>query len=438
MKKLSKKQKLIGFIAILIMAVVLATVITTNIVNNRTLVNANYSTTTDNANSNMVANYIKKGITIGGITGTLESLNTFDATATPEDIIWGKTGYVKGEKITGTKIVTVAHAREAQKAFDANTILIDDYGNKVKVPAGFKIAEDSATAVTEGVVIEDVSAEGATEYTKGSQFVWVPVGDVIKDNDGNITTITLGRYTFNESGIKNLVQSAENGIDISGSTAIYGEGYNCQEAASSTLGNKTAKNLDEFQKTTLSSGGYYIGRYEAGDAYAKDNARTGTDLVSDPNNPLTCKNDVFPYSYVNQIDASNLCQNMYKSSKFESDLINSYAWDTAIVFIQEFSGDTNYSMQYGENTTKTVQKCGTSVLSIISNEDKVQDERCNIYDMAGNTFEWTTETDYVSGYPCTYRGGNNLSGYYSYTSYRYPYTTSGSYFNYSFRPILYL
>ena len=438
MKKLSKKQKLIGFIAILIMAVVLATVITTNIVNNRTVVNVNYSTTSDNANSNLVANYIKKGITIGGITGTLESLNTFDATATPEDIIWGKTGYVKGEKITGTKIVTVAHAREAQKAFDANTILIDDYGNKVKVPAGFKIAEDSATAVTEGVVIEDVSAEGATEYTKGSQFVWVPVGDVIKDNDGNITTITLGRYTFNESGIKNLVQSAENGIDISGSTAIYGEGYNCQEAASSTLGNKTAKNLDEFQKTTLSSGGYYIGRYEAGDAYAKDNARTGTDLVSDPNNPLTCKNDVFPYSYVNQIDASNLCQNMYKSSKFESDLINSYAWDTAIVFIQEFSGDTNYSMQYGENTTKTVQKCGTSVLSIISNEDKVQDERCNIYDMAGNTFEWTTETDYVSGYPCTYRGGNNLSGYYSYTSYRYPYTTSGSYFDYSFRPILYL
>ena len=438
MKKLSKKQKLIGFIAILIMAVVLATVITTNIVNNRTVVNVNYSTTSDNANSNLVANYIKKGITIGGITGTLESLNTFDATATPEDIIWGKTGYVKGEKITGTKIVTVAHAREAQKAFDANTILIDDYGNKVKVPAGFKIAEDSATAVTGGVVIEDVSAEGATEYTKGSQFVWVPVGDVIKDNDGNITTITLGRYTFNESGIKNLVQSAENGIDISGSTAIYGEGYNCQEAASSTLGNKTAKNLDEFQKTTLSSGGYYIGRYEAGDAYAKDNARTGTDLVSDPNNPLTCKNDVFPYSYVNQIDASNLCQNMYKSSKFESDLINSYAWDTAIVFIQEFSGDTNYSMQYGENTTKTVQKCGTSVLSIISNEDKVQDERCNIYDMAGNTFEWTTETDYVSGYPCTYRGGNNLSGYYSYTSYRYPYTTSGSYFDYSFRPILYL
>lgn len=438
MKKLNHKQKLIGLTSIILISIIIIIVITTNVIN-KNVGNESYLTSTANANSNLVANYIKKGITIGGITGTLESLNTFDATATAEDILWGKTGYVKGEKITGTRIETIAQAKDAKKTFETNTVLTDDYGNSVKIPEGFKIAEDSATSVTGGVVIEDVSAEGATEHTKGSQFVWIPVGNVITDNNGNTTTITLGRYTFNTStGEENLVQSAENGTDFSSSNAISGNGYNCQEVASSTLGNKTAKDLYAFLKTTLASTGYYIGRYEAGDTYAKDNARTGTDLISNPNNPIVCKKEVFPYTYVNQIDASNLCQTMYKSSEFESDLINSYAWDTAIVFIQKFSGDTNYSMQYGENTTKTVQKCGTSVLSIISNEDKVQDERCNIYDMAGNTFEWTTETDYVSGYPCTYRGGNNLSGYYSYTSYRYPYTTSGSYFDYSFRPILYL
>ena len=106
MKKLNKKQKLTGFIAILLVAIILAIVITTRILsNNSRVASEGYSATTANANSNLVANYIKKGITIGGITGTLESLNTFDATATPEDIIWGKTGYVKGEKITGTKIV---------------------------------------------------------------------------------------------------------------------------------------------------------------------------------------------------------------------------------------------------------------------------------------------------------------------------------------------
>ena len=37
-------------------------------------------------------------------------------------------------------------------------MLTDDYGNTVIVPAGFKIADDSATDVTKGVVIEDTSA----------------------------------------------------------------------------------------------------------------------------------------------------------------------------------------------------------------------------------------------------------------------------------------
>lgn len=243
MKKLSKKQKLIIFIAILLIAVILAIVITTNIINNGQIASERYSATTANANSNLVAGQIKAGITIGGITGTLESLNTFDATATPEDIIWGKTGYVKGEKITGTKVVTVAQGKASQKAFEENITLIDDYGNRVKVPAGFKIAEDSATAVTGGVVIEDVTAKGATEYTKGSQFVWVPVENIITDNDGNETEIILGRYTFASSGTENLVQSAENWSDASNKVLI--ETY-YKELESSSYGNTTAKNLSNF------------------------------------------------------------------------------------------------------------------------------------------------------------------------------------------------
>lgn len=44
---------------------------------------------------------IKAGIQIFDIVGTLEELNTSDATATAEDIIEGKTAYVNGEKIEG-------------------------------------------------------------------------------------------------------------------------------------------------------------------------------------------------------------------------------------------------------------------------------------------------------------------------------------------------
>ena len=105
MKKLSKKQKLIGFIAVLLVAVIIAIVITTSIIrNNNQVASEGYSATTANAGSSLVASYIKKGITIGGITGTLETLDTSDASAYAEDIAYGKVAYARGEKIVGTRI----------------------------------------------------------------------------------------------------------------------------------------------------------------------------------------------------------------------------------------------------------------------------------------------------------------------------------------------
>ena len=106
MKKLSKKQKLIGGMATIIVAVILAIVITTNIVknNNQLASQEDYLATTANAGSSLVASYIKKGITIGGITGTLETLDTNDATAYAEDITYGKVAYARGERIVGTRI----------------------------------------------------------------------------------------------------------------------------------------------------------------------------------------------------------------------------------------------------------------------------------------------------------------------------------------------
>ena len=396
MKKLSKKQKLIGFIAILLVAVIITIVITTSIIrNNNQVASEGYSATTVNAGSSLISKYILNGITIGGITGKMDILDTSDATATPEDILWGETAYVDGEKITGTKVVTVAQGKESQKTFEENIILIDDYGNGVKVPAGFKIAEDSATAVTGGVVIEDSTA--GDENTQGSQFVWVPVGNVITDSTGSTTTITLGRYTFASDGTKTLVQSAENWSQEIAIDTYY------KELVSSAYGNSTAKDLEDFVTKATTSGGYYIGRYEAGDATARSSTRTSS--TSDTN-PIVCKAGVYPYNYITQSQALSLCQKMYSSSNFESDLINSYAWDTTIVFIQEFSGDTNYSQQKGRNTARAVQKCGESILDYNLDEgDENQDIRCNIYDMAGNTREWSTGTSSYTYYPCVTRGG---------------------------------
>ena len=102
MKKLSKKQKLIVFIAILLVAVILAIVITTNIMEIN-IANGSYNSANNNSSSgNLLPEYIKEGITLGGITGTLVDLDTSDATATAEDIAWGKVAYARGERIVGT------------------------------------------------------------------------------------------------------------------------------------------------------------------------------------------------------------------------------------------------------------------------------------------------------------------------------------------------
>ena len=84
---------------------------------------------------------------------------------------------------------------------------------------------------------------------------------------------------------------------------------------------------------------------------------------------------------------------MYNSSKFTSDLINSYAWDTAITFIQKCSDQTNYANQISLNTDNLLQT-GTTI-----------DQKCNIFDMASNVWEWSTEVSDDLTNPCSARGG---------------------------------
>ena len=116
---------------------------------------------------------------------------------------------------------------------------------------------------------------------------------------------------------------------------------------------------------------------------------------------------------------------MYNSNKFTSDLINSYAWDTAITFIQRFTEQTNYANQNSLNIGSIAQT-GTK-----------NDKQCNIYDMASNIWEWTTETSIFSELPCVLRGGSyDYDG--NYTSLRYGAKTVDNRHYGGFRPILYV
>ena len=275
---------------------------------------------------------------------------------------------------------------------DKNTEIVDEKGNKIVIPAGFKVIGD-ATTVDKGIVIEDATS-GATA---GSQFVWVPVGKITKA-DGTETEIKLNRYTF-----------ASDGTPTEKNEEVIENKY--QELATSNKGNTVAKNITNFKNSVNANGGYYIGRYEA-----RKNTTSGK---------LTeVKNDSV-WSLISQPDAATQARNMYDEQKpFTSDLMNSYAWDTAITFIQKCTDKTNYANQTSLN--KSFLSTGTT-----------NDNPCNIFDMASNVYEWTTETSSYSDRPCVYRGGDSYYSY-SYTSYRIGDNASFSLSDVGFRPLLYL
>ena len=279
---------------------------------------------------------------------------------------------------------------------DKNTEIADEKGNKIVIPAGFKVTGE-ATTVDKGIVIEDATS-GATA---GSQFVWVPVGKITKA-DGTETEIKLNRYTFASDGTP---------------TAKNEEVINSYYSETASKGNTVAKNITNFKNSVKANGGYYIGRYEARTTTARNDE--GNALTQ-----ITEKGTDQVYNYVTQKQAAEQAQGMYTSNNFTSDLMNSYAWDTAITFIQKCTDKTNYANQNRLNTS-------------FSSTGTTNDNPCNIFDMASNVSEWTTETYSDSDSPCVSRGGiyNNSD---LCTSFRSRSNASVSLSCVGFRPLLYV
>ena len=271
-----------------------------------------------------------------------------------------------------------------------------------EIPKGFKPVNEEPANWGEGTTpptAEAVKAGLIIEDEEGNQFVWIAV-------DGE--TVKLNRYTF-----------ATNGTETEqGEVAIDG----CQELENSNKGNTVAKGINTFKTSVLEHGGYYMARYEA--SYGVDGKPNSKVSTTYNTSAPTIEGQL--WNNVTQPNAVDVCRNMYDSSYgIISDLVNSYAWDTAIVFIQKYSGDTDYSRQ-------------TSLNATLANTGTNGDEKCHIHDMASNAREWTTETSSNNSAPCVNRGGtcNNVRD--RYTSDRSGDTTSYVSGNHGFRAILYL
>ena len=262
------------------------------------------------------------------------------------------TGTVNGKSYTKNVSVTVNQFKDVYELTYSDGI--------VYMPEGFKIAKGSASTVQSGIVIEDKD---------GNQFVWVPVA-------------TLADYKR---------------------TWYTGHG---------TLSNYSEA-LPEDEKTSVETyKGFYIGRYEAGD---KENTEAKTLRSSnDVTKTVTIKANQAPYNYVKMAQAVSLAEGFATKQgyKAKTKLVSSYAWDTTIEFIQKVNSDYGNSSEegnYKDTTFSCTDITGASKTKEYGSGALVPTGQttavCNIYDMGGNVWEWTTESSSSTFSPYAFRGG---------------------------------
>ena len=279
---------------------------------------------------------------------------------------------------------------------DETTEVEDGLENKVVIPGGFGIASDSGTNVEDGIVIEDED---------GNQFVWIPA-----------KTEAEGGATINLStgGTANVVYQR---------TAFTGENITTDYTETMPSDEETSVNAN---------GGYYIGRYEAGDGSSTDFRSSATDGT------VVIKKNQVPYNWITQADTITKSKGMAGEQNYGNaftKLVSSYAWDTALDFIQKANSDNehsdyatnspegNYSnTNYGDALIRTGQTTSVS----------------NIYDMGGNLWEYTTEGRPSVSAPYVPRGGSYVNVYDNDSAGGRIYSISGdAVSNYGFRITLY-
>ena len=291
-------------------------------------------------------------------------------------------------------------------------------------------------------------------------------GVVIKDSNGNYWTWievpkTIYKNTAYNGGT--APSSSEDYAKIESTMQKYAEayrksGYTDEWYSEEQHGFASAEEYNNHKNTMLKSvyenGGFYIGKYEVGTETLRTSS--GANLTT----PVI-KEGAYPYNYVTNKQAQAKSKELATGGK-TSSLMFGIQWDLVLKHIETKQGKTQaelktdsttwgnyynaefeitkgkYSIDY-ESTFKPVEgkykKPASRVLLTTGATER--NSVLNIYDLAGNEYEWTLEKSTHTSVPGVSRGGScNSSGSTYPASCRINSTTSYRGGDMSFRPAL--
>ena len=290
-----------------------------------------------------------------------------------------------------------------------------------------------------GLVIQDAS---------GNEYVWV----VVPRTTAVYATTGLGKTTFSDADYTSIENDLkEYTKTYRGSTSFITDTWYADDKNEGWLSETEYKTLkNSMLKSVYENGGFYVGRYEAGIGTNRTSieAQVNGKYPVPTTAPVT-KADAYPYTYVTRTQAQNLASNV-KSGTKTSSLMFGVQWDLVLAFMHnkgniEDSTLTSNSTTIGNYYNSTFDlnrgkyaQCGQlgntwknfdSALDsiVVSNETTgkmkkteqnsyqngillttggtEQSKVMNIYDIAGNVYEWTLEKTPNTYEPCVTRGG---------------------------------
>ena len=317
---------------------------------------------------------------------------------------------------------------------------IEDTNPAEVVPENSTVLEDDAN---NGIVIKD---------SNNNEWVWieVPKTKVFAGLTINITgTLTNQNYT----DIKNKL-IAYAGVYRNGSVSQTRSDWTDEYYSGCGMtSNEYTAAYKKMLKSIYAYGGFWIGRYEAGiEGTTKEttNARTGeSSRISIGTSPKAIsQKDAIPYNWVYCSEAQALAKEMTPNSNYTSSLMFGIQWDLVCKYLEvkgklAIADINSNSTSWGNyiNVTRIISSdkakqttnsgkswtaiTGTKPASnvLLTTGASEETNKMNIYDFAGNEWEWTLEhATSDRGIPCANRGGN-----YSGSGSNYP----ASYRNYS-------